>query len=76
MLLTYNLLVIRQKSESQNGDNKKAKHAKFFGVGNIRFSENLACIAFLLPSFGNSPSCLITDELQETLSQIFLFLFF
>ena len=53
--------VIRQKGECQNGGNKKAKHAKFSekrtftpchlprirGVRNVRFSENLACFAFL-----------------------------
>ena len=54
-----NSLVIRQKSESQNGGNMKAKHAKFSekqtctcayqGLRNIRFSENLVCFAFLLP---------------------------
>ena len=54
------LPVIRQKSDSQNGGNKKAKHAKFSEkrtfltyqrVTNVRFSENLACFAFLLPPF-------------------------
>ena len=69
--------VITQKSESQNGGNKKAKPVKFseknpnisypeirrHGVRNVRFfSENLVCFAFLLPPFWDSPFCLITDE--------------
>ena len=33
-------------------------------VRNVRFSENLACFAFLLPPFWDSPFCLITDELE------------
>ena len=54
--------VIRQKGESQNEGSRNAKHAKFSekqtfrvrtctyqGVRNVRFSENLACFAFLLP---------------------------
>ena len=54
---------IRQKGESQNGGNKKAKHAKFFEKRtflrirtcayqeerNVSFSENLTCLASLLP---------------------------
>ena len=52
------LSVIREKDESQNGGNKKAKVAKFSekqtflsfqGLRNVRFSENLVCFAFLLP---------------------------
>ena len=75
-------LVIRQKSESQNGGNKKAKYAKFSekrtfftpwyahvrtcayqGVRNARYLENLACFAFLLTPFWDSPFCLIADDL-------------
>ena len=67
------LPVIRQKSDSQNGGNKKAKHAKFSekrtfltyqGVTNVCLSENLACLSFLLPQFWDLPFCLITDELK------------
>ena len=29
---------------------------------NVPFSKNLACFAFLLPPFSESPFCLITDE--------------
>ena len=60
----------------EDGCNKKAKHAKFsekrtfptlwyahVGVRNVRFSENLACFAFLLPPFWYSPFWLITYEL-------------
>ena len=52
------LSVIREKDESQNGGNKKAKVAKFSekqtflsfqGLRNVCFSENLVCFAFLLP---------------------------
>ena len=52
------LSVIREKDESQNGGNKKAKVAKFSekqtflsfqGLRNVRFSEYLVCFAFLLP---------------------------
>ena len=32
-------------------------------VKNVRFSENLACSAFLLPQFWDSPFCLVSDEL-------------
>ena len=57
---THIMSVIRQKGESQNGGNKKAKQAKFsekrtfltpWGVRNVLFSKNLACFAFLLPLF-------------------------
>ena len=62
--------VIRQKGESQNGGNKKAKYAKFSekrtcayqGVRNVRFLETLACFAFLLPLFWDLPFCLITNK--------------
>ena len=81
-ILASNLtsLVIRQKGEFQNGCFQKAKHAKFsekrtfltplirgkwHGV-NVRFSENLACFAFLLPPFWHSPFCLITDVMWST----------
>ena len=50
---------IRQKGESQNGGNKKANHAKFFekrtfltpwyAYAHVSFSENLTCLASLLP---------------------------
>ena len=36
------------------------------GVKNVRFSENLACFAFLLPPFWDSPFCHITDDLTKT----------
>ena len=57
--------VIRQKSKSQNGGNKKTKHAKFFQkrifLAPFLFSENLMCFVFLLPAFWDSPFCLITN---------------
>ena len=34
----------------------------YHGVRIVRFSENLARFAFLLPPFSYSPFCLITDE--------------
>ena len=34
----------------------------YHGVRIVRFSENLARSAFLLPPFSYSPFCLITDE--------------
>ena len=53
-----NLKVVRQKCQSQNGGNKKTKHAKFSNilgeegrVRNICFSKNLARFAFLLHPF-------------------------
>ena len=61
--------VIRQKAnlKSQSRGNKKAKHAKFSKKSkhNVRFSENLACFAFLLPQFWDSPFCIITDEICQ-----------
>ena len=52
------LSVIRQKYESQNGCNKKAKRAKFFEKqifltlpSSPKMLENLACFVFLLPPF-------------------------
>ena len=35
------------------------------GVRNFRFPEKLACFAFLLPPFWDSPFCLIIDELSR-----------
>ena len=60
--------LVRQKGESQNGGNKKAKHAKFSEKGtcayqgkrNVRNSEKF--FAFLLPPFWDSPFCLITND--------------
>ena len=34
------------------------------GVRNVRFSENLSCVVFLLIPFRDSPFRLITDELR------------
>ena len=75
--------VIRQKGESRNGGNKRAKHAKFsekrtfltswyahlrtcayHGVRNVRFSENLACFAFMLLRFEIRPFVLLPTYLQ------------
>ena len=36
------------------------------GLGNVCFSENLACFVSLLPPFWDSPLCLITDDLCIT----------
>ena len=63
--LNFKTSVIWQKDESQDGSNKKTKHAKFSekptfltpwhlrvrirGVRNVRFLENLACFVFLVP---------------------------
>ena len=35
------------------------------GVRNVRFSENLACFAFLLPQFWDSAFCLITGKIFD-----------
>ena len=43
----------------------RTRKCAYQGVRNVRFSENLACSAFLLPPFWDSPFCLITDEIQE-----------
>ena len=65
--------VIRQKGEYQKGGNKKVKHAKFSekptflkGVWKVRFSENLACFAFLLPRFWDSPFYPTTDNFLKS----------
>ena len=76
--------VMRQKGESQNGGNKKVKHAKFSkkrtfltpwyahvqGVRNIRFSGNLACFVFLKQSFWDSPFRRITNGVQFYTSNV------
>ena len=61
LIIIFNLSVIRQKDESQDGCFKKTQHVKFSekrtflfapgGVRNVRFSENLACFVFLKHSF-------------------------
>ena len=38
-------------------------------VGDVRFSKNLACFVFLKHPFWDSPFCLITDELIETIGK-------
>ena len=40
------------------------------GVKNVCFSENLACFVFLKYSFWDSPFCLITDEVLETIVRL------
>ena len=42
------------------------------GVRNVRFLENLACFAFLLPPFWDSHFCLVTDDIIHT-SWAFIF---
>ena len=76
--------VIRQKGESQNGCFKKTKHVKFsekrtfltswYGVRNVRFSENLTCFVFLKHPFWDSPFCLITND--NSLHTFWLKMFF
>ena len=39
------------------------------GVRNVRFLENLVCFAFLLPSFWDSPFCLITNYFLHKLEK-------
>ena len=68
-------LVVRQKSESQNGCFKKTKHVKFSEkrtfltpdthtyVRNVRFSENLTCFVSLKHPICDSTFSLITDDL-------------
>ena len=74
-------MVIRQKDESQNGDNKKVKHAKFsekrtfltpwYAHVHVRTCAYQVVtnvhflFAFLLPPFWDSPFCLITDHLYN-----------
>ena len=78
--------VIRQKWESQNGGNKKAKHAKFSekrtfftpryahvsGGKKCSFSQNLACFTFLLPPFWDSLFYLIADKITGEFSAMAL----
>ena len=40
------------------------------GVRNVCFSEILVCFAFLKHPFGDSPFCLIPDELKQTKGQV------
>ena len=42
----------------------------YHGVRNVRFSENLACIIFLLPPFWDLPFCLINDKVRSTIVHI------
>ena len=72
-------LIIKQKSESQNGFFKKTKHAKFLktsvcvcvcvcvcmyqGVRNVCFSENLACFVVLKHPFWHSPFWFISVDI-------------
>ena len=51
---TFNLSVLRQKDESQDGDNKKTKHAEFsekwtFTSWYAQIRAYLACFVFLVP---------------------------
>ena len=54
----YNSSVIRQKGESQNGGNKKTKHAKFSDKKTF-LTPWYAHVR--LPLFGDWPFCFITD---------------
>ena len=54
--------VIRQKGESQNGGNKKAKHAKFSERRKFFFGK-FGLICFLFTTFWDLPFFLISDEL-------------
>ena len=51
-------LVIRQKSKSQNEDNKKTENAKFSAKTNISYPSHF----FSLPPFWDSAFCLITER--------------
>ena len=62
--------VIKQKEESQNGGNKKPKHAKFFEKRTFLTSW----YARALPPFWASPFCLITDDVKAKQENIFLIL--
>ena len=41
-------------------------HTFFTHIRNVRFSENLACLVFLLPSFWDSPFCFMYYRLSLT----------
>ena len=43
------------------------------GVRNVPFSENLACFAFLLPPFWDSPFCLTNDDMIREILGLLLF---
>ena len=82
--LNWNLSVIRQMGESQNGCFKKTKHIKFSdkrtfltrwyaayqGVRNFCFSENLTCLVFLKNPFWDSRFYYITDDFSQESSQL------
>ena len=75
----YNILsVIIQKGGSQDWEDKKTKHAKFYEkrtllyilntcayqrIRNTHFAENLPCFVFLLPPSWDSPFCLINRDI-------------
>ena len=76
----YNIIlsVIMQKGGSQDGQDKKTKHAKFYEkrtflyilntcayqrIRNTHFAENLPCFVFLLPPSWDSPFCLINHDI-------------
>ena len=50
---TFDKILMKKMPQWNTGINKKSC------VRNVRFSENLACFAFLLPPFWDSPFCLI-----------------
>ena len=83
----------KAKCESQNGGNKKAKHAKFSekqtfltpwyartcvyqGVRDIRFSEYLACFAFLLPPFEIRSFALLPTIYWDIASGNYIWIFY
>ena len=56
--------VSRKQSMSNFPKNKYFLPPALQGVRNVRFSENLPCFAFLLPTSWDSPFCFITDDLS------------